>query len=125
MKKLFLLLSLILYISCSNSNDTNNKGTNSNNYQPYSSSGNQNSNDYNRQNNDNYNNDNSDDNDDNSDDDNSSSINGAGCGYENGIHDATVDYSNFNTNYTETYDLQVVVKDCQVIRIIFNNGGYI
>lgn len=56
----------------------------------------------------------------------SSSTNGGGdCGFEDGTHSASVDYLNYKTGYSNTYELEVVVKDCQVVEIDFPKGGWL
>lgn len=47
------------------------------------------------------------------------------CLYLDGKHDATVKYHNPKTGHIATYDLKVHVLNCQVIRIDFDNGGWL
>ncbi len=49
----------------------------------------------------------------------------SGCKFEDGDYSATVDYNNSETGYSATYTLDVEVSDCQVIRINFPNDGYL
>jgi hypothetical protein len=49
----------------------------------------------------------------------------SGCEYDNGTHSATVDYYNSETGHSATYDLEVEVPDCEVIRISFPKGGWL
>ncbi len=49
----------------------------------------------------------------------------SGCEFEDGSYSATVDYNNSETGYSATYTLDVEVSDCQVIRINFPNDGYL
>jgi hypothetical protein len=44
---------------------------------------------------------------------------------EEGAHEATVDYYNPSTGWSNTYDLDVEVEDGRVTEIRFPNGGYI
>lgn len=48
-----------------------------------------------------------------------------GCTFEDGSHEATVNYYNPNTGYSAEYSLSVEVEDCQVIRIDFPKGGWL
>lgn len=48
-----------------------------------------------------------------------------GCKFEDGTYSATVDYYNPETNYSNTYTLDVEVEDCQVVQINFPNDGYL
>lgn len=57
--------------------------------------------------------------------DNSESSDESACKIENGTYEATVDYNNPETDYSNTYTLNVEVKDCQVVKIDFANGGYL
>src|SRR5579885_1936002 len=61
--------------------------------------------------------------DDNEDDE--ENLSSSDCGLDDDTYSATVDYTNDNTGYTATYDLDVVVEDCQVVEIDFSNGGYL
>lgn len=45
--------------------------------------------------------------------------------FEDGIYNATVDYYNPDTDYSNTYDLEVEVEDNQVTVIYFPNDGYL
>lgn len=45
------------------------------------------------------------------------------CDFKDGIHSATVDYFNPKTKHTAKYELNVHVKDCQIVQIDFPNGG--
>lgn len=47
------------------------------------------------------------------------------CNYEDGVHSATVYYTNPETGFSNTYTLDVEVKDCEVIQINFPNGGWL
>lgn len=47
------------------------------------------------------------------------------CKFEDGTYSATVDYYNPETNYSNTYTLDVEVEDCQVVQINFPNDGYL
>ena len=47
------------------------------------------------------------------------------CSCADGKHPATVNYSNPGTSFSNTYTLQVGVKDCKVNTIYFNNGGWL
>jgi len=47
------------------------------------------------------------------------------CKFEDGIHSATVDYYNPETDYSQTYTLDVEVNDCEVIQINFPKGGWL
>jgi len=47
------------------------------------------------------------------------------CGFEDGTHSATIEYYNPDTDYSNTYTLDVEVEDCQVIQIQFPNGGWL
>ena len=47
------------------------------------------------------------------------------CAIEDGTHSATIDSYNPDTRHSATYTLDVEVKDCQVVQIDFNNGGYL
>ncbi len=47
------------------------------------------------------------------------------CNYEDGVHSATVYYSNPETGFSNTYTLDVEVEDCEVIQINFPNGGWL
>lgn len=48
-----------------------------------------------------------------------------GCRFEDGTYSATVDYYNPETNFSNTYTLDVEVEDCQVVQINFPNDGYL
>jgi hypothetical protein len=45
--------------------------------------------------------------------------------FEDGTHYATVEYYNPETDYSNTYDLEVEVEDNQVTVIYFPNDGYL
>ncbi|NWJ49568.1 MAG: hypothetical protein HXX14_01775 [Bacteroidetes bacterium] len=80
----------------------------------------------NSKNNSNY----SEDSENNKDDENNSeneisSDNDNGCKYKDGTYSATVDYNNPETGYSQTYTLDVEVRDCQVVQINFPKGGYL
>jgi hypothetical protein len=47
------------------------------------------------------------------------------CKFDDGTYSATVDYYNPETNYSNTYTLDVEVENCQVIQINFPNDGYL
>jgi hypothetical protein len=47
------------------------------------------------------------------------------CNYEDGVHTATVYYTNPETGFSNTYTLDVEVYDCEVIQINFPNGGWL
>lgn len=47
------------------------------------------------------------------------------CDIEDGTYAATVDYSNPETGYSQTYTLDVDVENCQVIQINFPKGGWL
>lgn len=47
------------------------------------------------------------------------------CKLQDGLHKARVFYYNKKTNYSNTYDLEIEVKNCQVSQINFENGGYL
>lgn len=47
------------------------------------------------------------------------------CDFEDGIHRATVDYYNPDTDFSNTYMLDVEVEDCQVVKIEFPKGGWL
>ena len=46
-----------------------------------------------------------------------------GCLFDDGSHSATVNYYNPSTGKRSTYNLDVVVNDCEVTEIDFTNGG--
>lgn len=48
-----------------------------------------------------------------------------GCSITNGRHASKIEYKNSRTNYTATYTLDVLVEDCMVKVIYFNNGGHL
>ena len=64
-------------------------------------------------------------NDESSSEDENSSDNDNSCKYEDGTHSATVGYNNPETGYSQTYTLDVEIKDCQVVQINFPNDGYL
>lgn len=47
------------------------------------------------------------------------------CGYADGSYSAEVDYYNPKTGFTNTYELDVEVEDCNVIEIDFPKGGWL
>lgn len=47
------------------------------------------------------------------------------CVFEDGSHSATVRYYNPNTGFKNTYELEVDVSDCEIIRINFPKGGWL
>ena len=47
------------------------------------------------------------------------------CTFKNGVHDATVNYSNSKTYYYATYTLSVDVQNCKVDVIYFPKGGWL
>jgi len=47
------------------------------------------------------------------------------CGLSDDTYTATVDYYNPQTDYSQTYTLDVEVEDCQVIQIDFPKGGWL
>jgi hypothetical protein len=49
----------------------------------------------------------------------------SGCRFDDGLHYATVYYSNSETGYSATYSLDVEVQDCQIVQINFPNNGYL
>lgn len=51
--------------------------------------------------------------------------NHSSCDFDDGVHSATVNYSNSNTGYSNTYSLDVEVENCEVVRINFPNGGWL
>ncbi len=53
------------------------------------------------------------------------SINEATCKYKDSTYTATVNYHNSRTGHSSTYTLDVVVKNCKVVRINFPNGGWL
>jgi hypothetical protein len=46
-------------------------------------------------------------------------------GYDDGLYCAEVNYYNPNTGTRSTYTLNVVVEDNHVVKIKFNNGGFL
>jgi len=58
-------------------------------------------------------------------DEESSTSNSSGCKFDDDTYHASVDYNNPETGYSATYDLDVVVRDCQVVEIDFPNDGYL
>ncbi len=57
--------------------------------------------------------------------DNDENASGSSCKFEDGTYSASVDYYNPETGYSQTYTLDVVVEDCEVIQIEFPNGGWL
>jgi hypothetical protein len=51
--------------------------------------------------------------------------NNSGCRFDDGTYTASVDYYNSETGYSESYTLDIEVKECQVVLIYFPNGGYL
>ncbi|MEO6812875.1 MAG: hypothetical protein ABI172_03030, partial [Ginsengibacter sp.] len=47
------------------------------------------------------------------------------CGYGDGSYSADIDYYNPKTGFTNTYELDVQVEDCNVIEIDFPKGGWL
>jgi len=47
------------------------------------------------------------------------------CGFNDDTYPATVEYNNPETGHNATYDLDVVVEDCQVVEIDFPKGGWL
>ena len=47
------------------------------------------------------------------------------CKFDDGTHDATVDYYNPSTGHSATYTLEVEVENCEVTVIHFPNGGWL
>lgn len=47
------------------------------------------------------------------------------CGYDDGAYSATVDYTNPDTDYSQTYDLEVEISNCEIVSINFPKGGNI
>jgi hypothetical protein len=47
------------------------------------------------------------------------------CDFEDGTYSANVDYYNEETDFENTYTLDVEVEDCEVIQINFPNGGWL
>jgi hypothetical protein len=47
------------------------------------------------------------------------------CGFNDGMHEALVDYYNPDTDFSNTYTLDVEVEDCKVIKIEFPKGGWL
>ena len=58
-------------------------------------------------------------------DDNDESASNNNCNFKNDTYSATVDYNNPETNYSNTYTLEVDVEDCQVVKIYFPNEGWL
>lgn len=52
-------------------------------------------------------------------------INNVECGFSNGTHHADVHYTNPDTGTKKYYDLDIEVKECYVIKIIFPKGGWL
>ena len=53
------------------------------------------------------------------------SSNSSNCNFEDNKYSATVDYNNPETNFSNTYTLDVEVEDCQVVKIYFPKGGWL
>jgi hypothetical protein len=47
------------------------------------------------------------------------------CGLSDGEHEAEVEYTNPNTNYSKEYTLNIQVENCQVVEIDFPKGGWL
>jgi hypothetical protein len=47
------------------------------------------------------------------------------CKYKDGTHSATVEYTNPETGYNQTYTLDVEVENCEIIQINFPKGGWL
>ena len=47
------------------------------------------------------------------------------CRFDDETYSATVEYSNPTTGYTATYDLDVLVENCQIVEIDFPKGGWL
>jgi hypothetical protein len=62
--------------------------------------------------------------DDNEENNDASSRNN-NCNFKNDTYSATVDYNNPETNFSNTYTLEVEVEDCQIIKIYFPKGGWL
>jgi len=54
-----------------------------------------------------------------------STSNNNNCNFKNDRYAATVDYNNSETNYSNTYTLEVDVEDCQIVKIYFPKGGWL
>ena len=48
-----------------------------------------------------------------------------GCKFTDGSHTATVEYTNSETGYSQTYTLDVEVEGCEVVQINFPKGGWL
>jgi hypothetical protein len=48
-----------------------------------------------------------------------------GCKFDDGMHDAMVDYYNPSTGHSATYSLEVEVENCEVTVIHFPSGGWL
>jgi hypothetical protein len=53
------------------------------------------------------------------------SSNSSNCNFKDNRYSATVDYNNPETNFSNTYSLDVEVEDCQVVKIYFPKGGWL
>ena len=47
------------------------------------------------------------------------------CNFKDDTYSATIDYNNSETNYSNTYTLEVEVEDCQIVKIYFPKGGWL
>lgn len=47
------------------------------------------------------------------------------CKFEDGTHSATVDYTNPETGFSQTYTLDVEIENCEVVQINFPKGGWL
>lgn len=54
-----------------------------------------------------------------------SNNNSNSCNLSDDTYSATVDYYNPETGYSQTYNLDVEVEDCQVVQINFPKGGWL
>lgn len=95
-KKYYLCLLLLLFLSCNDAEEENGGNVNNDNEGTSESQGS-----------------NSDSNSDNN------------CEISDGEHSSTVDYTNPTTGYNATYDLEVDVEDCEVTVIYFPKGGWL
>ena len=47
------------------------------------------------------------------------------CNFKDDTYSATVDYNNSETNYSNTYTLDIDIENCQVVKIYFPKGGWL
>lgn len=47
------------------------------------------------------------------------------CGWADDTYEASVDYYNPETDFSNSYTLDVIVEDCRVVQINFRNGGWL